>query len=155
MTFVLVLKMTYSLFLKMALALTGLLVRYSNPPASLGVWLFSVKPAYEFGYGLSYTTFEYSNIKLSNSEFDKEIYVTIDVKNTGNIAGKEIVQLYLSAPTGQIDKPVKELKGFAKTDLLQPGETQSITLKLTLKDLASFNPQVSVWIADQGYTRLK
>ncbi|MFT3994738.1 MAG: glycoside hydrolase family 3 C-terminal domain-containing protein [Dysgonomonas sp.] len=111
---------------------------------------FNVKPAYEFGYGLSYTNFEYSNIKISNKEFDKEIYITVDVKNIGNIAGKEVAQLYLDAPKTSIDKPSKELKGFAKTKLLQPGESQSITFRLTQKDLASFVPQASAWVADQG-----
>lgn len=111
---------------------------------------FNVKPAYEFGYGLSYTNFEYSNIKISNKEFDKEIYITVDVKNIGNIAGKEVAQLYLDAPKTSIDKPSKELKGFAKTKLLQPDESQSITFRLTQKDLASFVPQASAWVADQG-----
>lgn len=111
---------------------------------------FNVKPAYEFGYGLSYTNFEYSNIKINNKEFDKEIYITVDVKNIGNIAGKEVAQLYLDAPKTSIDKPNKELKGFAKTKLLQPGESQSITFRLTQKDLASFVPQASAWVADQG-----
>lgn len=111
---------------------------------------FNVKPAYEFGYGLSYTNFEYSNIKISNKEFDKEIYITVDVKNIGNIAGKEVAQLYLDAPKTSIDKPSKELKGFAKTKLLQPGESQLITFRLTQKDLASFVPQASAWVVDQG-----
>lgn len=111
---------------------------------------FNVKPAYEFGYGLSYTKFEYSNIKISDQIFNKEIFVTVDVKNAGSVAGKEVVQLYLAAPKGNVDKPAKELKAFAKTKLLQPGETQSVTLRVTEKDLASFNPQASAWIADKG-----
>ncbi len=111
---------------------------------------FNVKPAYEFGYGLSYTTFDYSNIKLSATDFKHEIFVTVDVRNSGNVAGKEVVQLYLSAPKGAVDKPTKELKGFAKTRLLQPGETQTLYFRLTEKDLASFNPQQVAWIADKG-----
>lgn len=116
---------------------------------------FNVKPAYEFGYGLSYTTFEYSNIKISDKNFDKEIYVTIDIKNTGNVPGKEVAQLYLSAPKGQVDKPTFELKGFVKTKLLNAGETQTLTFRLTEKDLASFNPSVSAWVADNGIYRIE
>lgn len=111
---------------------------------------FGVKPAYEFGYGLSYTTFDYSNIRLSNTHFENELFVTVDIKNTGKVAGKEVVQLYLSAPQGTIDKPVKELKGFAKTKLLEPDETQTLYFHLTSKDLASFSTKELAWIADEG-----
>lgn len=111
---------------------------------------FNVKPAYEFGYGLSYTNFDFSNVKVSDTEFNNEIYVSVDVKNTGSVAGKEVVQLYLAAPKGEIDKPSKELKAFAKTKLLKPGETQSIVLRLEAKALASFNRQASAWVADKG-----
>lgn len=116
--------------------------RYSNT--------FNVKPAYEFGYGLSYTTFEYSDMRISDKVFDNELYVSVNVKNTGKVAGKEIVQLYLSSPTNVIDKPAKELKAFAKTRLLKPGEEQTVTLRLTLRDLASFNQGKSAWVADKG-----
>ena len=111
---------------------------------------FNVKPAYEFGYGLSYTTFEYTDMRISDKMFDNELYVSVNVKNTGKVAGKEIVQLYLSSPTNVIDKPAKELKAFAKTRLLKPGEEQTITLRLTLRDLASFNQGKSAWVADKG-----
>jgi len=116
---------------------------------------FGVKPAYEFGYGLSYTKFDYSNIRLNDRDFDKELYVSIDIKNSGSVAGKEVVQLYLSAPQGSIDKPVKELKAFAKTKLLQAGETQTLVFRITPKDLASFNEQQSAWIADKGVYRVE
>lgn len=111
---------------------------------------FKVKPAYEFGYGLSYTNFKYEAPSVSSNEFNNEIRISVDVKNTGRVAGKEVVQLYLSAPTGAIDKPSKELKAFAKTKLLKPGEKQTLSFVLKAKDLASFNPQQSAWIADRG-----
>lgn len=111
---------------------------------------FKVKPAYEFGYGLSYTTFGYNNIKLSSPKFLGSITVTVDIKNSGTVAGKEIVQLYLSAPAVKLDKPAIELKGFAKTKLLQPGETQSLTFKIDGRSLSSFDTSSSSWIAEAG-----
>jgi len=111
---------------------------------------FRVPVSYEFGYGLSYTSFEYSNLKLSSSRFGKSLTVTVDVKNTGKYSGKEVAELYLSAPSGKIDKPESELKGFAKTRLLQPGESQTLTFTLDGSSLASFNTASSSWIADPG-----
>ncbi len=111
---------------------------------------FNVPTAYEFGYGLSYTTFEYSNLKLSAKTFSSKLNVSVTVKNNGKVAGKEIVQLYLSAPTTQIDKPQEELKGFAKTKLLQPGESQTLTFELNSRDLSSFWSGISAWVADKG-----
>jgi beta-glucosidase len=111
---------------------------------------FNVKPSYEFGYGLSYTDFDISDLKLSASTFANKLTATITVKNTGKTAGKEVVQLYLSAPSKNIDKPSSELKAFAKTKLLQPGESQTITLTINPKDLASFVPAKNAWIAEAG-----
>ncbi|WP_369765224.1 glycoside hydrolase family 3 N-terminal domain-containing protein [Flavobacterium sp. WC2429] len=111
---------------------------------------FHVKPSYEFGYGLSYTTFDISNLKMSSKAFANKMDFMVTVKNTGKVAGKEVVQLYLSAPSKSIDKPISELKAFGKTNLLQPGESQTITLTLNPKDLASFITSKNAWIAEAG-----
>ena len=111
---------------------------------------FGVKPAYEFGYGLSYTTFSISNMKISNNRFEGPLAISVTVGNTGKVPGKEVVQLYISAPTKKLKKPRNELKAFAKTKLLKAGESQTINFELTAKDLASFDPASSSWIADAG-----
>lgn len=111
---------------------------------------FKVPTAYEFGYGLSYTTFEFSDLKLSSTTFDGKIKVEVTVKNSGKVAGKEVVQLYLSAPKSGIEKPFQELKGFAKTNLLQPGESQKLLFELDARSLSSFRTGMSAWIADCG-----
>ena len=116
---------------------------------------FGVKTAYEFGYGLSYTTFEYGKPKLSAPRFDRKLLVSVDVKNTGSVAGKEVVQLYLTAPSKSLDKPAKELKGFAKTRLLAPGESQTLSFALDARSLASFDPAASAWVAEGGRYEVK
>lgn len=116
---------------------------------------FEVEPAYEFGFGLSYTTFELSDLQLSNTEFDKTLEVSVKVTNTGSVAGKEVVQLYLSAPAKNIHKPVKELRAFGKTDLLAPGASQTIQLSINARDLSSFDEVNNHWVAEKGtYTVL-
>jgi beta-glucosidase len=109
-----------------------------------------IKPAYEFGYGLSYTKFKFSDLKLSSTDFVKGITATITIKNTGDIAGKEVVQLYISAPKKDLDKPEQELKAFAKTRLLAAGESQTMTFMIKAADLASFYTNREAWIADEG-----
>jgi beta-glucosidase len=116
---------------------------------------FNVKPAYEFGYGLSYTNFSYSNLKLSSSVFNGKIIATVDVKNKGSVAGKDVVQLYISAPAKEMKKPSEELKGFAKTKLLKPGETEKISFTINGNELSSFDTKSASWIAEAGSYSLK
>lgn len=111
---------------------------------------FNVPVTYEFGFGLSYTSFGYSDLKLSSDTFKKSFNVTLTITNTGSVAGKEVVQLYLAAPNKEIDKPVRELKGFVKTRLLYPGESQSVTFTLDGRSLASFWSGISAWVAEKG-----
>ena len=116
---------------------------------------FNVKPAYEFGYGLSYTSFGYSGLKLSSQTFNGKLTATVTITNTGKVAGQEVVQLYLSAPAKKLDKPAEELKGFAKTGLLQPGQSQTVSFTITPHDLASFDTASTSWIADGGKYTVK
>ena len=116
---------------------------------------FGVQPAYAFGYGLSYTSFNYSGLKLSQPQFNGKLTASVTVTNNGPVAGKEVVQLYISAPKGKLDKPSLELKGFAKTRLLQPGQSQVIYFTILANDLASFQTARSAWITDAGRYTLK
>jgi len=111
---------------------------------------FNVPVAYEFGYGLSYTQFQYSDIALNNDKANNTITVSVKVKNAGKTAGKEVVQLYVNAPVTEIEKPVQELKSFAKTGLLKPGESETVSFKLNSSDLASFRTDLSSWVTDKG-----
>ncbi len=107
-----------------------------------------VPVSYPFGYGKSYTTFEYSKpaVKATADGFT----ATITVKNTGSVAGKEAVQLYVTAPEGGLEKPAFELKGFAKTKELAPGEAQTLTINVDKYTLASFNEANSAWETAAG-----
>jgi beta-glucosidase len=111
---------------------------------------FNIKPAYDFGYGLSYTTFSYGKVNMSSNKFADKVTVSVAVQNTGRMPGKEVVQLYISAPKQKLSKPKSELRAFAKTRLLKPGESQTISFTLTAKDLASYDSSSSSWIAEAG-----
>ena len=104
--------------------------------------------SYPFGYGLSYTAFEFADASVEND--DKTVTATVTVRNVGDTEGKEVVQLYASAPAGSLDKPAKELKAYAKTGSLKPGESQKVTLKFATADLASFDEGKSAWVVDAG-----
>ena len=109
---------------------------------------FRKQVAYPFGFGLSYTTFDFSKpvVKVSGDM----VSVCITVKNTGSVSGKEVAQVYVSAPKGQIEKPLHELKAFAKTRELKPGESQVLTMQIAKRDLASFDEDGSRWMAEAG-----
>lgn len=109
---------------------------------------FGKEVSYPFGHGLSYTTFGF---EVVSSAINGDVCeVKVAVKNTGKVAGKESVQLYVKAPAGGLDKPAKELKAFAKTKVIQPGETEEVTLKWNLMDMASFNEKSSAWELAKG-----
>lgn len=109
---------------------------------------FGKQVSYPFGYGLSYTTFAYDKAAV---KADNGVYtVSVEVKNTGKVAGKEVVQLYVSAPDAAANKPEKELKAFAKTKELKPGEAVVVTLKVNAADLASYDEAASAWVVTPG-----
>ena len=124
-------------------------------PYEEGIWVgyrhfvtHDVAVSYPFGYGLSYTTFDYGQpqIKAGQDGFT----ATITVTNTGNVPGREVVQLYVSAPAGGLEKPSRELKAFAKTKTLMPGESERLTMTVTAYDLASFNESTAAWETAAG-----
>lgn len=110
---------------------------------------FGKSVSYPFGYGLSYTSFAYSRPKISTTK--NGFVASITVRNTGKVAGKEVVQLYISAPKGSFsDKPIRELKSFAKTRELKPGESQTLNFNIDAYSLASFNDKQSQWETAAG-----
>ena len=110
---------------------------------------FNRQVAYPFGFGLSYTTFELSKPVVKAKGKDA-VEVSVTVKNTGAVAGKEVAQVYVQAPAGRLEKPTQELKAFAKTRELQPGESQTLTMTIPVRDLASFDEANSQWLAEAG-----
>lgn len=110
---------------------------------------FDKEVSYPFGYGLSYTTFQLGkpSVETSNDQY----VVKVEVKNTGKLDGKQVVELYVAAPNSKaLNKPVKELKGFAKTQVLKPGQTETLTITIPTLSLASFNEAASEWKVDAG-----
>ena len=107
-----------------------------------------VEVAYPFGYGLSYTRFEYRDLKLTRE--DAGFTASVIVTNTGRRAGKEVVQLYVSAPNNVLEKPAAELRAYARTRLLQPGQSQKLVMWVEPRGLTSFDPAVHRWVAHPG-----
>ena len=111
---------------------------------------FEKQALYPFGYGLSYTSFELNGSLASDK--DKEILVTAEVKNTGRTAGKEVIQVYLSKDDSQagLEHPYQELKGFAKTSLLEPGESQKLEIRIPWRELAVYSEESAAWTIEAG-----
>jgi beta-glucosidase len=110
-----------------------------------------IEPLFPFGYGLSYTTFRYSDLKLSSAELtpDASITASVDITNTGKRAGEEVAELYVHDQNPEIDKPIRELKGFAKV-ALAPGETKTVEFTISPRDLAYYDVSGAQWKADPG-----
>ena len=110
-------------------------------------------PSYPFGYGLSYTTFAYSNLKIDKTAYDanETVKVSFDVKNTGSVAGKETTQLYVAQPEApaELKRPIRRLEGFQKIEL-QPGETKTVSMEVKIEDLAFFDEAADCFVVDQG-----
>ena len=129
--------------------------RYSPRVHILAEWTSKyidapIKPLYPFGYGLSYTNFEYSNIRVSKdkvTENDK-IAVTVDVKNTGNYDGEEVVELYVKDVTASQTRPMKELKGFKKV-FIKKGETETVSIELDIKNIGFYTRKLD-YIVEKG-----
>lgn len=115
---------------------------------------FGKPVAYPFGYGLSYTQFEMKKLKAP-TKFSKKLNLSVEVTNVGEVAGKEVVQVYLSAPAKSMDKPALELKAFAKTELLNPKQSQTLSFTLTPESLASFDTARSAWVVEAGTYTVK
>ena len=115
---------------------------------------FGKPVAYPFGYGLSYTQFEMKKLKAP-TKFSKKLSLSVEVTNVGEVAGKEVVQVYLSAPAKSMDKPALELKAFAKTELLSPKQSQTFSFTLTPESLASFDTARSAWVVEAGTYTVK
>jgi beta-glucosidase len=107
------------------------------------------EPAFSFGFGLSYTTFTYRNLQIDRDEIspDEVLKVSVDVANTGGVAGEEVVQLYVGYEGSRVERPVKELKGFSKI-CLAPGQTKRMDFLLTAKQLAYYDEQQGKWIVE-------
>ncbi|XAW87383.1 fibronectin type III-like domain-contianing protein [Vibrio sp. CDRSL-10 TSBA] len=117
---------------------------------------FDVDTAYPFGYGMSYTNFEYRHPTVVANTLGRKgkkgglIQLSATIHNSGDVAGKEAAQVYVSAPQGKLDKPVIELKAFAKTSLLQPGQNAKLAFNIPARDLASFDASRNEWIIEPG-----
>ena len=115
----------------------------------------AIEPLFPFGHGLSYTSFLYSDLALSKNKIkdNEELKVSLKITNTGKLAGKEVVQLYIAPPHSRLRRPHKELKGFDKPDL-KPGEDKELHFTLSCRDFAYYDPEFADWVVDPGIYRI-
>ncbi|MBN1757502.1 MAG: glycoside hydrolase family 3 C-terminal domain-containing protein, partial [Chitinispirillaceae bacterium] len=112
---------------------------------------YKTVPLYHFGHGLSYTTFSYDNFTTSTDNFCQgTLNVSVDITNTGNRAGEEVVQMYVKYSGSKISRPVKQLCGFKRTKLITSGETRNVTIPLDLKDIAYWDSTQARWVVEAG-----
>ena len=116
---------------------------------------FTGEPQYPFGYGLSYTTFELSNLQTSSSSLrsDSRLQISVDVRNTGPREGDEVVQLYVRYPDSEVPRPLKQLRGFQRVTV-PAGETKTVTIPLAAADLAYWSPKQHAWVVEPGRVEL-
>jgi len=122
-----------------------------RPTFTSRYWDLPSKPLYPFGYGLSYTTFKFGNLHLSKDNFkaNDATEVTVDVTNTGSVAGDAVAQVYIHQRAGSASRPVRQLKGFRRVTL-KPGETQTLKFQLGKDELQYWNPQTKAWGVEPG-----
>ena len=115
-----------------------------------------IEPLFPFGHGLSYTRFQYSNLKLSAEEIDEssDLKISLDVSNIGQNKGKEVVQLYIHPQQSRLKRPEQELKGFEKIEL-DPGETIKVHLSLSSRDFSYYDPEVRGWLMESGPSEIR
>ena len=113
----------------------------------------NIPVSYPFGYGLSYTEFDYEAVDLTFK--NKTLFINTMVKNIGDVSGKEVVQVYVSKQNSTVDRPIQELKAFAKTDDLLPNKSQSLELQIPLSELAYWNEETKAWEIENGMYLIK
>jgi beta-glucosidase len=125
---------------------------YSHQGIFVGYRGYEIKnlaPLFPFGYGLSYTTFEYSGLKLSSISSEGKFSASFTIKNTGTVAGREIAQVYITDVVSSLPRPVKELHGFVKV-ALHPGEHKAVSVELDKYALSFYDERRASWIAEAG-----
>jgi len=122
-----------------------------RPQFTSRYWDVNSKPLYPFGYGLSYTSFKFANLRVSKKsvKVGAAAEVAVDVTNTGTIAGDAVAQVYIHQRAGSASRPVRQLEGFKRV-ALGPGETQTLKFSLGKDELQYFNPQTKAWVVDPG-----